>query len=71
MNPNDVTECHLLLAVLNEYWDAADAHLAKLSANDRKALAEAVRNVRTALVDGRFDRSGSPAPMERALAKPA
>lgn len=67
--PSTYSECWLVLHVLNEDWDAADAVLADFNGTERAALYEAIRVIKGALIDGRFDRFGSPAAIPRVLAK--
>lgn len=67
-SPSTYSECWLLLHVLNEDWEAADKALAEFNGTERAALYEANRAIRGALIDGKFDRTGSPPALRRALA---
>lgn len=54
MKPDQYAECHLLLAVMNDDVNEANALLDQMSLPERQALMESVRRIRAALIEGRF-----------------
>jgi hypothetical protein len=55
VSPDTYTECHLLLAVMNEDWEEANRLLSGMSQPERHRLMEHARVLRAGIIDGRFD----------------
>lgn len=69
MRPDSITECWLMLHVLNEDWPAAQTILDAMNGTERRALYEAIRRIKGALIEGRFHSlEDAPEPFPRALA---